>query len=377
MKICFLLSTFSYDGIKRSVVHFANAMHEMGHEIWVGVLHEWPGKVSLRTELKIPQSRIESWEGLGQGKREIAIYQFFRKNQFDVVHCNTIKMNHLGRWIGLLARVPCLIASEDNLCLKRSLKTRLEDRILAKLTDSVVMISNSVAESFIEVEKLPREKAPVIYYGLPVDQLKSKAQSSTELEIKRKECGIPDGPLVVCAARLHFSKSLDVYLRAARVVLERVPNAQFLLAGDGDEADRLKALRNELEITSNFHMIGARTDIYDFFQMANIVTLCSLWEGLGFSLMEAMAFGKPVVGTNVSGINEIIENQVNGYLVPPQNPSCLAGSITRLLQEPDLAAKMGKAGGKIVAEKFDVRRNAQKLIDLYQACLGKKGKKSA
>ncbi len=366
MKICLLLSTFAYDGIKRSVVHFANAMHDMGHEVWVGVLHEWPGKVSLRSELSLPPERVVSWDGLGQGRREWAMYRFFRKQRFDVVHASTVKMNHVGRWMALAARVPCIIASEDNLCLNRSWKTRTEDRILAKLGDGVVMISNAVAESFIEVEQLPRKKVHTVYYGLPLESFASLRRTTDELGVKRAELGVPSGPTVVCAARLHFSKSLDTLVQAARRVVDRLPGAQFILAGDGDERANLEALRDKLKLGGNFHFVGARGDIYDILQLADVVTLCSLWEGLGFTLMEAMAFGKPVVGTDVTGINEIIENGRNGLLVTRQSPDLLADALRRVLTDHSFAGTMGREGPKILAEKFNVKKNAQQLIKLYE-----------
>ncbi len=366
MKICFLLSTFAYDGIKRSVVHFANEIQEMGHEVWLGVLHDWPGKVSLRSELRLPENRIISWDGLGQGKREWAIYQFFRKQRFDVVHANTIKMNHLGRWMAFFARVPCVIASEDNLCLNRSWKTRIEDRLLSHLCHGVVMISKSVAQSFFEVEKLQPQKVHVVYYGLPIGSIRSHCRASTELEAKRKELGIPIGPTVVCAARLHFSKSLDTLIRAAREVVDRLPAAQFLLAGDGEERSNLESLRDQLKLQNHFHLIGARDDIYDILQLANVVTLCSLWEGLGFSLLEAMVFEKPLVGTDVSGINEIIEHNRNGLLVQKESPLKLAEALYRILTDSKLAQQMGNESQAVLTERFDVTSNAQKLMELYQ-----------
>ncbi len=372
MKICLLLSTFAYDGIKRSVVHFANAMHGMGHEVWVGVLHDWPGKVSLRSELAIPDERVVSWDGLGQGRREWAIYRFFRRHRFDVVHANTVKMNHLGRWIALAARIPCIIASEDNLCLNRSWKTRAEERILAGLGDGVVMISDAVAKSFVEVEGLPVEKVHTIYYGLPLDGLLRHRRTAAELAEKRRKLGIPDGPLVACAARLHFSKSLDTLIRAAEKVVKAIPNVQFILAGDGDERVALEKLRDERKLQGHFHLVGARDDIYDIFQMADIVTLCSLWEGLGFSLMEAMAFGKPVVGTDVAGINEIIVHDRNGVLVPKESVEGLAGALIRVLRNEAVAGRMGRESVAVVQERFDVRKNAQQLIDLYQSVLDRK-----
>ncbi|MBI4028653.1 MAG: glycosyltransferase [Verrucomicrobia bacterium] len=369
MKICFLLSTFAYDGIKRSVVHFANAMQDMGHEVWVGVLHEWPGKVSLRSELRLPAERVVSWDGLGQGWREWAIYRFLRAHRFDVVHANTVKMNHLGRWLALAARVPCVIASEDNLCLNRSWRTRTEERLLARLGHGVVMISDAVARSFIEVEKLPREKVRTIYYGLPIEAFQAGRRSTAELEAKRREIGVPPGPTVVCAARLHFSKSLDTLVRAARGVVDRLPNAQFILAGDGEERAKLDALRDELRLRGNFHLIGARTDVYDILQLSDVVTLCSLWEGLGFSLMEAMAFGKPLVGTDVSGINEIIFHNRNGLLVPPQAPEKLGAALHTVLTDTAIARQLSDGTAAVLTERFDVRRNAQKLVEFYQTCL--------
>lgn len=365
MKVCFLLSTFAYDGIKRSVVHFANVIQDMGHEVWLGVLHDWPGKLSLRSELRLPAERIVSWDGLGQGRREWAMCQFFRKQNFDVVHTNTVKMNHVGRWIALAARVPCVIASEDNLCLKRSWKTRIEDHLLAHLGHGVVMISKAVAKSFLEVEKLPAEKVHIVYYGLPIQEFQIHQRTPEELKMNRNQIGVSPGPTVVCAARLHFSKSLDTLIKAARLVVDRMPSAQFILVGDGEELSNLLSIRDRLRLNDHFHFIGSRADVYDILQMADVVTLCSLWEGLGFSLMEAMAFGKPLVGTNVSGINEIIDQGRNGILVPPKSPELLAEALHQVLGNPELGKKMGTESYKILSERFDVMQNATKLIDLY------------
>jgi glycosyltransferase involved in cell wall biosynthesis len=369
VKICLLLSTFAYDGIKRSVVHYANAMQELGHEVWVGVLHDWPGKVSLRGELQIPEKQIVSWDGLGQGKREWTMYRFFRKHRFDVVHANTIKMNHLGRWMALLAKIPCIIASEDNLCLERSWRTRLEDRVLARYCHGVVMISKAVEKSFLEIEKLPPSKVHTIYYGLPIERFQSYRRNPSELEAKRSQLKIPPGPIVFCAARLHFSKSLETLIEAARLVTDQLPNAQFLLAGDGDERSALEKLRDQHHLQGNFHLLGAREDVYELMQLANVVTLCSLWEGLGFSLMEGMAFRKPLVGTDVAGINEIIVHQRNGLLVPKQSPKQLGEAILRILTDPSLAQEMSSQSQEVLKERFDVRKNAQQLLDLYRKIL--------
>jgi len=191
------------------------------------------------------------------------------------------------------------------------------------------------------------------------------------LKNKRKDLGIPSGPTVVCAARLHPPKSLDTLVQAARIVVDRQPNAQFLLAGDGEERANLERLRDHLQLQGHFHFLGAREDVYDILQLGDVVTLCSLWEGLGFSLMEGMALGKPLVGTDVTGINEIIVHERNGLLVPPRSPSRLAEAIHRILNDLQLARRMKEGGAVILKERFDIKRNAQQLVGLYGAILAR------
>lgn len=366
MKICFLLSTFAYDGIKRSVVHYANAMHDLGHEVWVGVLHDWPGKVSLRDDLRIPAARVASWDGLGQGRRELAIWNFFRRERFDVVHTNTRKMNHVGRWVALAAGVPAVFASEDNLCLNRSCFTRTEDRFLAARSSGVIMISEAVKRSFLEVERLPEEKLSVVYYGLPLERFAKARRGEAFLRDFRARLAVPEGPTVVVAARLDPMKSLDTLIEAARLVRARMPNAQFVLAGDGPEDAKLRALRDENKLSGAFHFLGARADVEDVLQLGDVVALCSAWEGIGLSLVEGMALGRPVVGTNVAGINEVVEEGRNGTLVPPREPAAFAAALVRLLDDAPLRARLAEGGREVAAEKFDAQKNAKRLLALYE-----------
>jgi glycosyltransferase involved in cell wall biosynthesis len=367
VKICLLLSTFAYDGIKRSVVHYANAMHDLGHETWVGVLHDWPGKLSLRDELAIPAARVVSWEGLGQGRRELAMWRFFRRERFDVVHANTLKMNHVGRWVALAAGVPAVFASEDNLCLGRSRLTRMEDRFLAARSSGVVAISEAVRRSFLEAERLPASKLHVVYYGLPLERFAAARRDPAFLDAFRERLAIPRGPTVAVAARLDPMKSLDTLVEAAARVRAKVADAQFVLAGDGPEMANLRALSAARGLSGAFHFLGGRSDVYDVLQLGDVVALCSAWEGIGLSLVEGMALGRPLVGTDVAGIHEVIEEGRNGLLVPPKDPASLASALARLLGDGPLRTRLAAEGARVVAAKFDVRANARRLLALYEA----------
>lgn len=374
MKICFLLSTFAYDGIKRSVVCYANAMHDLGHEVWVGVLHDWPGKLSLRGALRIPPERVVSWDGLGQGRREAAIWRFFRRERFDVVHASTLKMNHLGRWMALAAGVPAIFASEDNLCLGRSFLTRAEDRFLARRSSGVIMISEAVKRSFLEVERLPEEKVHVVRYGLPLDEIAAARRDEEFLQGFRARLAIPRGPTVVVAARLDPMKALATFVEAAALVRKRIPEAQFVLAGDGPEAGRLRELRDARGLIGAFHFLGARQDVYDVLQAGDVVALCSAWEGIGLSLVEGMALGRALVGADVAGITEVIAPGRNGLLVPPRDPVAFAAALARVLEDAALRERMAAEGMRLAAEKFDVQKNAKRLLDLYEAAVARSSK---
>ena len=137
------------------------------------------------------------------------------------------------------------------------------------------------------------------------------------------------------------------------------------MVGDGDlKADAVR-LSDELKLNSLIIFESFRTDVPDVLNAMDVFCLPSLWEGLPIALLEAMAMEKAIVATAVDGTKEIIMNNQNGLIVPPQNSDALADAILFLLNNKELAAKLGEQARQTVATKFDVEQMTRQTEDIY------------
>lgn len=176
-----------------------------------------------------------------------------------------------------------------------------------------------------------------------------------------------DGPLVVCVGRICPQKGQDVLLRAWPEVLGAVPGARLALVGDGPDTERLRraAPRGVL-------FAGPAPDIRPWLRAADLVVLPSRWEGMALAPLEAMACGRPVLVSDVSGARESLPSgQGRLCLVPPEDPTALAKALGRLLAEPRLLAELGEQAGQHARTEFDVRRTTDAVTGLYHELLGR------
>jgi glycosyltransferase involved in cell wall biosynthesis len=185
----------------------------------------------------------------------------------------------------------------------------------------------------------------------------------------RRELGIPvDAPVVGTVTRLSPQKAPLDFVDAAARVAERRPEAHFLLVGDGPLRAGVEARVADLGLVERFHLAGLRREVPDLLHAFDVFALSSLWEGLPRVLPQAMAAGLPVVATAVDGNAEAVTDGANGILVPPGDPGAMAGALVRLLDDPDLAARMGEAGQASVQE-FSARKMVDDIAALYEALL--------
>jgi glycosyltransferase involved in cell wall biosynthesis len=154
-------------------------------------------------------------------------------------------------------------------------------------------------------------------------------------------------------------------IAAACTVCRDVPDAIFLLIGDGKERPKLEQQVREAGLEENFLFLGCRNDVPDLLAACDLSVLPSESEGLPNAILEAMAAGVPVVATCVGGIPEIIENGQNGLLVPPQNPQALAEAILRILRDSNLAMRLACAGQERTRAHFSFDRVVRELQQLY------------
>lgn len=185
------------------------------------------------------------------------------------------------------------------------------------------------------------------------------------------ELGITDSaPLVACIGRFHEQKDHPTLISAFAAVHAERPDAVLALVGSGPTEARVRGLVEKLRLADAIRFAPPRTAIADVYADADVVALSSLWEGLPYVVLEAMACGRPVASTDVDGIPEAVLDGVTGLLVAPRDPRALAGALLRLLGDPAAARAMGAAGRERVEREFTLERMARECLGLYEDLLG-------
>ncbi|NJL10657.1 MAG: glycosyltransferase family 4 protein, partial [Calothrix sp. SM1_7_51] len=163
--------------------------------------------------------------------------------------------------------------------------------------------------------------------------------------------------------RLTVVKGLPILLESLAILKRSHPDILLTVVGDGSDRESLEQITARLELEANVHFVGSKsqTEVREHLQQTDIFVMSSFTEGTPVVLMEAMAAGVPVVATQVGGINELVDNGVNGYLVPPANAMFLREKIEILLNDCELRAKFGTAGRAKVEQEFNIHHEAARL----------------
>ncbi|MCX4960010.1 glycosyltransferase [Streptomyces virginiae] len=216
----------------------------------------------------------------------------------------------------------------------------------------------------------------VIRNGVDLDHFRPGGPDpDRDRALARAELPLPadfpaDGPLAVCVGRICHQKGQDILLKAWPQLLATVPGARLALVGDGPDTERL---RRVAELSgAGVHFAGAAADIRPWLRAADLVVLPSRWEGMALAPLEAMACGRPVLVSDVSGARESLPpGQGRLCLVPPEDPTALAEALGRLLAEPRLLAELGEQARQHARTDFDVRRTTDAVTGLYHELLGR------
>jgi glycosyltransferase involved in cell wall biosynthesis len=193
----------------------------------------------------------------------------------------------------------------------------------------------------------------------------------------RQALNIPEGaPLVAQIGRLEIEKGPAFFIEAAALVLQRHPHARFVLIGEGPLEAALTEQIITLGVADRVWLAGWRSDVAGILAATDVFTLASLWEGLPFTVLEAMSSGCPVVATSVNGCREIITDGINGLLAPLRDPGALAAAISRLLDDPVFAAQLASAGRRTVEEQFSPGAALAAVEAVYERMLAAKGNRA-
>jgi glycosyltransferase involved in cell wall biosynthesis len=243
----------------------------------------------------------------------------------------------------------------------------IADRLLSRLTDRAIAVSESTGD-FLALERhVPRDIIRLIWNGAPLDEF-APVPRERALAVRR-EVRIPESALVVgTVGRLSEQKGHRYLLDAARIVLEQSPESRFLLVGDGDLSEALREQARVLGIANRVVFAGHRADVAAFLGAIDVLCISSTYEGTPLALFEAMAAGKAIVSTAVDGCREVLQDGSTGLLVPPRDPAALAAALLTALSDAERRTALGREARR-ASTRYDIRECVGKMEALYDEVL--------
>ena len=280
--------------------------------------------------------------------------------RFDLVHVNEAHALSAA-WMAH-PRVPLLISRRVGFPLGSGYFSRARYRAATR----IIANSNWVAEQAV-ASGASREKLTVIYEGAEVPPLPNAATRHAD----RMRWGVSNHDcLLGCAGVLLEDKGQEWVIRALAQLRGEFPNSKLLLAGEGPDRARLQKLAAELGVQDAVIIAGFVKDVESFYRAIDVFVFPALFEGLGTSLLAAMAHGVPSVTYFGCALGEIVENGNSGLQVEPRNPEALAKALRQILSRTEFAAQIGAAGRRRVETTFSAERMVEETLRLYrEVCL--------
>ena len=312
----------------------------------------------------------------------VRLVRIYRRLRPGIVQHFTVKPNVYGAIAARLAGVPVVFSGVQGLgyafgegggmrVVLRVVLSMLY-KLTALLSDRFVLLNSHDLERLFKKNSTFRHKAMVVQGGVGVDLWEFSTEAVTEDRglTLRESLGIgQECQVVTMASRLLYDKGVAEYVEAASTVQKSRPGTVFVLAGSPDLENPATVTFNDLrswEQSGDIRVVGHIADMPALLDASDVVVLPSYSEGIPRVLIEAAAMSRPIVSTTIPGVAEIVEDGVNGTLVPPRDAEALAKAIEELLDSPSLRAEYGRAGRLKAQREYDDREVARRYVEEYQ-----------
>jgi len=282
--------------------------------------------------------------------------RFLRKERIDVVQMHFPDSTCFAAPVARLAGVRHVLRTRRDLGFWMRPKDRWLGRIYNHVATLTVANCEACRQAVLVQERAAADSVVVLENGIDLEALLRVAPV--------RASGSGRVPRVGMVANLRPVKGPDVFLRAAAIVAGRLPNTRFQIAGAGDEASARQLMR-ECGIEDRCELRGTVRDVPAFLGELDVAVLASHSEGLSNALLEYMAAARPIVATAVGGNVELVEDGVEGLLVPPGDPPAVADAVTRLLADPGLASRLGVAARERARSRYSREAMVRRYEDLY------------
>jgi glycosyltransferase involved in cell wall biosynthesis len=288
------------------------------------------------------------------------VARWFRAQRPAVVHAHLPMAGVVARLAGRLARVPVLY-TEHNLQERYHPFTRRANAATWGLQRQVLAVSRDVAES---IRRHLGDAVPVLVVENGIEVAGSV--SAVEVAHARAALGLGAAPVVGTVAVMRRQKRLDLWLAAASRIAAEVPEARFLIVGDGPERSAVEAEVSRLGLAGRVLLPGLQSDVRPFLAAIDVFLMSSEFEGLPLALLEAMALERAIVVTAVGGMRDVVEPGKTGELIAFGDVVGLAAAATALLRDPERRSAMGARARRRVEERYGILRMAREVEAVYR-----------
>lgn len=363
MNILYLTNHLNVGGITSYLFSLAKGMKKRGHRVYLasgrgrliplfvaaGIEHL---SVPLETKSEISPRLLLS---------KFSLRRYIRAKNIDIIHANTRVTQVLSYSLQARLGVPFISTCHG------FFKKRLFRMIFPCWGERVIAISQAVKEHLANDFKVAPGRIRVIPNGIDLDKfIMPPRQARDEL---KKKLGLKPGPIIGIVARLSAEKGHTHLINAMQLVLSVFPQAQLLIVGEGRLKGQLARLVKNKRLEANTLFLPSVNDTLGVLPAMDIFVLPSTKEGLGLALMEAMACGLAVVGSDIGGIKSLIRHNHNGLLVTPADAPALAKAILELLNNPGQAGSLGSSARGFIRDNFSQEKMVLDTERVYSECL--------
>ena len=372
-----IIDSFDQGGTERQAIQLVRLLHESNHyRVHLACIHD---RGVLRSEVErlgigeITAYPLNSFFNRNFAFQLSRLRRFLREQEIEIVHTHGLYTNIFGIFGATLAGVPIRIASRRETGGLRNGLRRWGERRVFSLSHAIVANAEAVRQDLIG-EGVPAQKVMTVYNGVDVERF-APPQTMRPREEILGLLGLPPEPerrfVTIVANVRHPVKDHPMFLRAARRVRDSLPQATFVIAGEGELMTSLRALAKELRIERDVFFIGRCKQVAELLAVSEVCVLSSKAEGFSNAILEYMSAGRPVVATDVGGAREAVVDGETGFLVPVGDDLAMAEGIISLLRETERARDMGERGRRIVKEKFSSAAQLAETVSLYDGLIAK------
>jgi glycosyltransferase involved in cell wall biosynthesis len=255
--------------------------------------------------------------------------------------------------------------SKPPLVASRRVDFRMKGNTLSRWkyrqVDCFICASEAIRQLML-VDGVEADRAVTVHEGIDLGRVEAAPPARLH-----EELWLPHhAPVVGNVAALVPHKGQRHLIEAAPLVLRQVPDTRFVIAGEGELRPSLERMIKEHHLEKHVLLTGFRPDVLSVHKGFDVFVMSSVTEGLGTSVLDAMACGKPVVATTAGGIPEVVADGETGFLVPPRDHQAMAEALVRLLKDAALRQRMGHAGLQRVRRMFSAERMVQETLRVYK-----------